>query len=161
MDLAALATAVIVAVSIGAIPRCIAMTGTWVPDPAGVRALAASRAEGRLVTWFEWGEYAIWHLGPSLRVSIDGRRETVYSERVLREQMAIGLGRPNGLAALERMTPEYVWLPSEHSRGTAEWLAKHGYRLDIATERSFVAVRGDLPVVAPVPGGAASCFPGL
>jgi len=160
IDLAAVAIAMVVAVSIGAIPRCIAITGTWTPDPPGMRALSAAEAEGRLVTWFEWGEYAIWHLGPELRVSIDGRRETVYSERVLGEQVAIGLGRPEGLAVLERMAPEYVWLPADRSRGTAEWLERHGYRIDVETGRSFVAVRGDLLPLAPVSAAAAPCFPG-
>ena len=28
---------------------------------------------------FDWGEYVIWHLGPQVRVSVDGRRETVYA----------------------------------------------------------------------------------
>src|SRR4029453_10771833 len=27
---------------------------------------------------FPWGEYAIWHLAPRFRVSVDGRYETVY-----------------------------------------------------------------------------------
>jgi hypothetical protein len=40
-------------------------------------------ATGRLLLPFEWGEYAIWHLFPSCRVSIDGRFRTVYPERVL------------------------------------------------------------------------------
>jgi hypothetical protein len=28
---------------------------------------------------FKWGEYAIWHLSPAYKVSVDGRYETVYS----------------------------------------------------------------------------------
>jgi hypothetical protein len=160
IDLTAVAVATLLAVWVGAIPRCIATTGTWTPDPAAAQALRASRAEGRLITWFEWGEYAIWHLSPALKVSIDGRRETVYSEQTLREQLAIALGRPEGFAALERLAPEYVWLPAERSRPTAEWLTGHGYRLDVETERSFVAVRDDLPTVTPLPTGDLWCFPG-
>ena len=34
-----------------------------------------------MVTFFDWGQYAIWHKPDDLRVSMDGRRETVYSER--------------------------------------------------------------------------------
>ncbi|GAH50681.1 unnamed protein product, partial [marine sediment metagenome] len=31
---------------------------------------------------FNWGEYVIWHLGPGIKVSVDGRRETVYPKDV-------------------------------------------------------------------------------
>jgi len=30
---------------------------------------------------FQWGEYAIWHLYPKYKVSVDGRYETVYSSK--------------------------------------------------------------------------------
>jgi hypothetical protein len=33
---------------------------------------------GNLAIHFDWGEYAIYHLGPSVKVSVDGRRETAY-----------------------------------------------------------------------------------
>ena len=29
---------------------------------------------------YDWGEYVLWHLGPGVKVSMDGRRETVYSD---------------------------------------------------------------------------------
>jgi hypothetical protein len=44
-----------------------------------VARLKASGVGGNLALPFAWGEYAIWHVGPGLRVSMDGRRETVYS----------------------------------------------------------------------------------
>jgi hypothetical protein len=70
-------------------------------------------------------------------------------------------GRAEGLATLARWRAEYVWLPAESER-TAAWLQANGYRLDVATLRSKVAVRGDLPPL-PVPSPAGSvrpCFPG-
>ena len=113
-----------------------------------------------MVTWFNWGEYAIWHLGPDVKVSVDGRRETIYSMATLAHQYAIAAGRPEGFDALSRMRPEYVWLPHPSSRATAEWLEENGYRIDIQTDRSFVAVRADLPVVNPVAVAPTGCFPG-
>jgi hypothetical protein len=59
-------------------------------DHFPVRAVAllkASGVSGNLAVEFNWGEYALWHLGPALRVSMDGRRETVYSREVYREAM--------------------------------------------------------------------------
>jgi hypothetical protein len=131
------------------------------PDVEAAGALA-SAGPGRLVTYFDWGEYAIWHFGPRLRVSMDGRRETVYSDARLAEHDAIIAGRPSGLATLEAWHAEYAWLPST-SVVTRQWLATHGYRIEIETRRSFVAVRADLPALkTPVSGtiGPRFCFPG-
>ncbi|MCC7352319.1 MAG: hypothetical protein IT330_01075 [Anaerolineae bacterium] len=47
-----------------------------------VALLKASDVGGNMVVDFNWGEYAIWHLGPRIKVSIDGRRETVYADEV-------------------------------------------------------------------------------
>lgn len=138
--------------------RCISLTGTWVPDASAATALDGHR-DGRLVVFFDWGEYALWHWGPSLRVSMDGRRETVYSDARLAEHQAILDGTPAGLAALDAWRAEYVWLPAS-SRRTKDWLAAHGYRIEVNTTRSFVAVRADLP---PLPQGSTQsrpCFPG-
>jgi hypothetical protein len=139
--------------------NCIPIFGEWVPDRAS--AVVLQRAEpGRLVTLFDWGEYAIWHFGPRLRVSIDGRRETVYSDVRLADADAIVAGSAAGLATLETWRPEYVWLPAR-SAATKQWLVAHGYRIDADTSRAFVAVRGDLPALGgsaePVPP---ACFPG-
>jgi hypothetical protein len=140
-----------------------------IPVDRGPRAVEASAVRllqggegGRLVTFFDWGEYAIWHLSPRFRVSMDGRRETVYSDARLDEHGAILHGTVEGLAILEDWQPEYVWLPAT-SRGTKNWLVEHGYRLEHDTERSFVAVRPDLPPLfahADLNPNVTACFPG-
>src|SRR5262245_52551855 len=80
----AVAIAAIVAVSLASQTRCLEIgNDPWTPDLQAAAALGGASAQGRLVLPFNWGEYAIWHFGPRLRVSIDGRRETVYSERTL------------------------------------------------------------------------------
>jgi hypothetical protein len=140
---------------------CIQPRGSWVPDVEAARALAAARPAGRMATWFDWGEYAIWHFGPATKVSIDGRRETVYSEAQLQRQVAIAFGEPEGLDELARTAPEYVWLPMEHSARTRAWLTAHNYRIDVQTPLSFVAVRADHPRIEPVAGTSSACFPAL
>jgi hypothetical protein len=140
--------------------RCVGVDGDWGPDQVAAHTLS-SAAPGRLVVFFDWGEYAVWHWGPGLRVSMDGRRETVYSDRRLDEHGAILAGSPEGLAALESWRAEYAWLPATSLR-TKEWLATHGYRIEVVTAKSFVAVRDDLPVLAapqPPLAGARRCFP--
>jgi hypothetical protein len=50
-----------------------------------VRFLKSNGAEGNIMLPFTWGEYAIWHLYPDCKVSIDGRFRTVYPESVIRD----------------------------------------------------------------------------
>ena len=140
---------------------CLPIRGAWAPDAGPVRLLSGGGA-GRLVTYFDWGEYAIWHLSPRLRVSMDGRRETIYSDQRIAEHDAIVDGTQTGFDTLAQWKPEYVWLPAA-SAATKRWLSAHGYRIELETSRSFVAVRGDLarlPAPSPSPGPRAACFPG-
>jgi hypothetical protein len=159
-DRAIVAIGIAASLATGAIPRCIAIEGLADPDVVAGEALKASGAQGRLITWFNWGQYAIWHLSPNLKVSTDGRRETIYSMRTLMEQYSIAFGRREGFEALNRLKPEYVWLSYEFSRATAEWLREHGYRIDIDTPLSFVAVRAELPRVNETRVIPTMCFPG-
>ena len=154
----AIVAAVIVLANVIPQSRCLAIEGTWTPDLVAAGVFQTPSVGGRLVLPFDWGQYAIWHWGPRLRVSIDGRRETVYSENTLRVQAAVADALPEGIAFLERERPEYVWLQTRRSGALASWLAANGYRLDVQTAQSFVATRADLPplrVGTPMP----RCFP--
>jgi hypothetical protein len=139
---------------------CVPIVATWAPDLEAMASLKHAGG-GRIVTPFNWGQYAIWHLAPRLRVSMDGRRETVYSDARLAEHEGILTGTPEGLAALAEWQVEYAWLPAGN-RATAAWLTGHGYRVDVDTGRSLVVVRGDLPRLpaAGAPGTVRTCFPG-
>src|SRR5262249_40632920 len=114
---------------------CIAISGDWTPDRVAGRALTDAHVSGKMGTWFDWGEYAIWHLGPQVRVSLDGRRETVYSDAILKDHDELDAGTPEGLAYLQRLDPDYVWLPARLTR-VSEWLAQDGYRIDVHTPQS-------------------------
>lgn len=142
---------------VGGIRRCISVDDYAAADTTAAESLRGK--QGRLVTHFDWGEYALWHFGPRLQVSIDGRRETLYSSATLDEQLAIARGDERGLRALERIKPDYVWLPSRATT-TSAWLKGHGYRMDVTTKRSYVAVRADLPPLAAWTGMPSGCFPG-
>ena len=140
---------------------CIRVETPRAADGFAMRLLRSAEP-GRLVTFFDWGQYAIWHLGPRLRVSMDGRRETIYSDARLQEHAAVLHGSPDGLATLARWQPEYVWLPAT-SGATRDWLIGRGYRLEHSSDRSFIAVRPDMPPLRLPqlePASALSCFPG-
>jgi len=76
------------------------------PDPrmnypaAAVQILDTSRVSANLATEFNWGEYLIWHLGPRVKVSIDGRRETTYSPAAYQTALDFIYGQGNWDAIL-------------------------------------------------------------
>jgi len=135
---------------------CLPIKGDWAPDLEGAAHLKP--LTGRLLTTFNWGQYAIWHFGPGLRVSIDGRRETVYSDSVLEWHLAFERGEPGAQAIVARLAPDYVWLPAHHEEAKA-WLQQNGYRLEFDGDASFVAVRQDRPGLAVSPQPLPACFP--
>jgi hypothetical protein len=136
--------------------RCLPDRGAWIPDRAAAARLEG--ASGRLWTTFNWGEYAIWHFGPRLRVSIDGRRETVYSDSVVRTSRDFERLDPAATAVFSSLRPEFVWLPSA-DRATRTWLGHNGYRIETETDRSFIAIRKDLAALPPPTVPHAECFP--
>jgi hypothetical protein len=151
----------LVAVAAAAAPaarpfNCLTFAGDWSPDRQGAAYLVG--ASGRLLTTFDWGEYAIWHFGPRLKVSIDGRRETVYSNSVINWHRAFELGDEEAANVVAALSPDYVWLRSGRTRAR-QWLLENGYRVDADTGASFVASRGDLPRLATPAQPLDACFP--
>ena len=134
--------------------QCVSVDG---PDLKAAAALATAEP-GRLMVPFNWGQYTIWHFGPRLLVSMDGRRETVYSQEMIDLQLALDRGRPEIVPFIAAERPEYIWTYVTSAAPLAAALRSMGYRRDVETERSTVWVRSDLPVLAQ---GAAmrACFP--
>ena len=52
-----------------------------------VRFMKLNNINGNIINPFDWGEYLIWHL-PGSKVSIDGRLETVYPDRIFKQNLA-------------------------------------------------------------------------
>lgn len=112
-----LLTAALVALSIPWLrgPRIEAAAQEFPARAVGV--LRESGVGGNLAVHFDWGEYAIWHLAPALEVSVDGRRETVYSEEIYQAniQFIFGVGdwdrllddHPTDLVLIPRHLPVY------------------------------------------------------
>jgi len=67
---------------------CIRVEPYYFPFPArAVAFLRQSGVRGNMAVPFDWGEYALWHLEPGVKVSIDGRRETAYSDEIYRQSL--------------------------------------------------------------------------
>jgi hypothetical protein len=81
------------------------------PEREAAEFVAHTGLHGRVLVWFDWGEYVIWHFSPRLRVSIDGRRETVYSDELIASHMAFYLGDTTAIALPTRIAADYIWVP--------------------------------------------------
>jgi hypothetical protein len=112
IDWQAVAAALLAAaIALGIFGRRIGMDGDWTPEPGAIEFARSHGLHGRLLTWFDYGEYAIWHLGPTLTVSMDGRRETVYSVAVRNRHTEIYRNGPGAIVAVAELRPDYIWFP--------------------------------------------------
>lgn len=84
-------------------------------DRYPVAALAFMRERslgGNLAVFFNWGEYALYHLYPACRVSFDGRLETVYPEEIIQLNLAFTDGKPEGRALLTDYPTDLALYPA-------------------------------------------------
>jgi hypothetical protein len=125
------------------------------PEAEALLFLTQNRISGRLVTWFDYGQYAIWHLAPDVQVSYDGRRETVYSTRVQRDHLEFYAGN----AEYARwVRADYIWLPKDLP--VVRHLLAEGWRTAFTGSRSVILAAKSSPSVQPSPFVGPRCFPG-
>src|SRR5205823_886354 len=91
---------------------CVHMDAWMFPEADVASVVQRAGLRGRMLIWFDWGEYAIWHFAPAIAVSIDGRRETVYSDAVVQQQLRFYFVPAERQAIVQRLRPDYVWVPS-------------------------------------------------
>jgi hypothetical protein len=138
---------------------CISLPNRdWFPGDDGVVALNSLGARGRIFTWFNYGEYAIWHLSPRLKVSMDGRRETVYSASVLRQHFDAYHCRQGGVEYFRQLAPDFAWLPA--GLELAKHLRGEGWTVLSESDGSVVLARPGLNATGRVRSSTArACFP--
>ena len=138
--------------------RVIRVEGPWIPDRAAAMMLREARPGARVLTWFDWGEYALWQLSPAgIRVSMDGRRETVYSERVTSDHQRFYAGHSDMIDYPDRIGADHVWLPSHFPM--VEPLMQNGWTKVIDTGQSIILARHGAPIGATPPSEGARLFP--
>jgi hypothetical protein len=133
----------IVGAAVMAFGRQINMNAEYLPEPEASAYVSTNRLAGNMFTWFDYGEYAIWHFWPAIHVSMDGRRETVYSQRIRDVHFAIYRNAPGAVDALTNLHPDYVWLPV--SAPVVPALEAAGWQLGFRGPRSVILYRNDLP----------------
>jgi len=147
---------------------CVRIDPSFISFPARATALMkAADIRGNVATFFDWGEYLIWHLGPGVRVSIDGRRETIYSPTVYNRslQFLYGVGEWDAIledprtdmALVGRDQPTYNLM-----RLKPGWILVYEDSLSALFTRpdspQALAIRNAVPGQLP-PDGDGLCFP--
>ena len=139
---------------------CVQVDSKGQPEPEVVRFVKDRGLHGRMLTFFDWGEYAIWHMAPGVSVSMDGRRETIYSERVIADHLKVYRDDPTADNIVEDLNPDYVWLPAKS--GVLGRLEASGWTRVFSGPVSTILARLTMArepvVIANQPGPR--CFPG-
>lgn len=132
---------------------------SFLPEGAAVAFARANHLRGRMLTFFDWGEYAIWHLSPDIQVSMDGRRETVYSPSQIDRHLRIYSDLASD-AEIRNLDADYVWLPRNlevvNRFSRLNWVPIHTGRVSVILARHPGQPFQQVPA-APEP---ARCFPG-
>jgi hypothetical protein len=156
------ATLVVLAVSAVLTVRalaCLRIDHTREADVPAARFIASNHLRGRMLTYSDWGLYAIWHFAPRVRVSLDGRRELAYPKTELQRHAAIYWNAPSALADVAALAPDYIWLPAKLP--VIPTLRTHGWIPIFQSDRSIVLAQpGDTTsYTTPVARDLPPCFP--
>jgi hypothetical protein len=125
--------------------RHITMGAEYLPEPEASAYVLQHRLTGKMFTWFDYGEYAIWHFWPAIHVSMDGRRETVYSQRIRDVHFEIYRNAPGAIDALRGLQADYAWLPVDAP--VVPTLEANGWRAGFKGPRSVILCRNSVPPV--------------
>lgn len=159
----ALATVVVAtSAALGGLSPCIRVDADQFEFPQRVvSGWAAADARGNAVVPFNWGEYVRWHLGPEVLVSIDGRRETIYSTEVHELNLDFMAGRDNWEDLLDLAPADWILAPTgspvvDRVTDTGDWHVAYRDREAILLSPGQIAIDGNdgLPI-----DGEGSCFP--
>ena len=135
---------------------CFPPTPEWVaPEPDASAFLRNSNVR-RVVPYFDFGEYAIFHLRDRLRVAIDNRRETVYSAAVVAANTRFSDGLDPEYP--DRIGADAIWWPANGTR-VLDALATRGWVRRFEGPRTVIMMKTAGPIVRGVEVAGTPCFP--
>ena len=130
---------------------------SWAPEPDVIAFFQQNQLQGRLLSYFDYGEIAIWYLAPRIYVSYDGRRETVYSPAVQEAHNRFYSSRDDASYA-KALKADYIWLP--HRLPVIGPLGRDGWVAVFRGSESVVLAREAGQYKQPAPRAGLRCFPG-
>lgn len=72
---------------------------------------------GKVYALYNWGGYIHWRTDGALKVYMDGRADTIYSDDIYRNYIQVLVSRPGWLEQLEATAPDYVLWPHIRKSG--------------------------------------------
>jgi hypothetical protein len=143
----------------------VRLDATTLPEPEAVAVLNQQHVGKRVLVWFGWGEYAIWHLSPRMQVSIDGRRETVYSDTVQTRHFDFFYDRRGGATLPHDLRADYIWVPRilpavPRLRTDSSWTVIYEGEQSVIFERSGLSPHRQSPPVVAAAATTPRFFPG-
>jgi hypothetical protein len=75
---------------------------------AALAFMNARGLHGNVLSEFGWGEYLIWHAAPADKVFFDGRYDTVYPFKVIRDYLEFYFDEPDAGAVLDSYPHDFV-----------------------------------------------------
>lgn len=135
---------------------CFPPMPAWRAPEADAVAFIRSAGVHRVLPHFDYGEYAIYHLRPDVKVGIDNRRETVYSATAVADNQRFTDGADPDYPL--RIGADAVWWPSS-DRELLRTLEARGWVRHFEGPRTVVLLRrpGSLVHGRHLPGHP--CFP--
>ena len=106
---------------------------------SAIRFIRDAGIEGRMISFFDWGELCMWEL-PSSRVSFDGRLDTAYPREVADAHWSFYRGEPFDAAVLDVDRADYALLPAGLA-GSVALSRKPGWTLVYLDPLAVVIVR--------------------
>ncbi len=137
---------------------CLRLDGPWMPEREAGQFIIQHQLNGRMLIWFDWGQYAIWHFAQRIHVSLDGRRETVYSDAFVAAHLQLYFEPGSQQELLRRLAPDYAWLPTGVPLVAA--LEGQGWFRAYSGPVSVVLARHSGAATPVAPPASPACFPG-
>jgi hypothetical protein len=139
--------------------NCIRIDPSFIKFPArAVELMKRAEVRGNVATFFDWGEYIIWHLSPNVRVSVDGRRETVYSPESYKRSLQFLYGIGDWDEILERSETDMALIGRDQPTYALMRL-KPGWQLAYEDSFSSLFVRDGSPLAEKIHNTAVPALP--
>ena len=111
---------------------------------AALDFMSERNLHGKVLSEFAWGEYLIWHSVPADEVFIDGRYDTVYPFKVIRDYLEFYFDGPGAGAVLDSYAHDFVLIgPHVPARRLME--GRHDWKLLYRDDAALLYGRSRTP----------------
>lgn len=108
-----------------------------------IEFIRINKLSGNLLVPFNWGSYALWKLYPQCLVSIDGRYEETYSDKVYKENMDFYYGKKDWKVILNKYKTDMILIEKD-SKAFRNASSLKDFKLVFKDKTSALFVRKEL-----------------